>query len=327
MLSSDVVSPDQLDDVMSIFGEMDIEVVEPNHRVALSEAVVDIPEEEETEENDVPLPSDGDMAGKTGDPVRMYLREMGNVSLLSRDGEVEIAKKIEDGERLVIDHVLSCPLALQHVLELGEKLERTETWAREVTDDVDEEMDSPEEEEANTQRLLEQIRKLRELAQQGEGIKQKIRKRPLANVRRELESELGDHQRRVLESLKEMRLSRFQIDIIAEKLKKELRGLDALAVRVRNFERRTGKTAAEILAMVPSVYNKKSWQRAMGTLRMSRDAIEQMAEGIKSAWRETQWVERQLEMSRQEIDRRVCLIREGEVGANLAVVWHVQRGR
>ena len=70
--------------------------------------------------------------------------------------------------------------------------------------------------------------------------------------------------------------------------------------------------------MVSEGDSKKSWQRVVGTLRMSRDAIEQMVEGIQSAWRETQWVERQLEMSREEVARRVCSILEGERGGNLA---------
>src|ERR671912_91690 len=69
-------------------------------------------EEEEKEAED----ADNDVVGKTGDPVRMYLREMGTVSLLSREGEVEIAKKIENGENRVLDEVLSSPLALTHIL-------------------------------------------------------------------------------------------------------------------------------------------------------------------------------------------------------------------
>ena len=101
MLASDVVSPEQLDDIMSVFGEMDIEVVDAKQRLALNaqgeDASGDDPEEGEAEYD-----AEGDAAGKTGDPVRMYLREMGNVSLLSRDGEVEIAKRIEEGEGVVV---------------------------------------------------------------------------------------------------------------------------------------------------------------------------------------------------------------------------------
>ena len=159
MLPPDVVSPEQLDDVMSIFGEMDIEVVDANQRVALSAQAEDGPVEEPEDGE-----AEGDVAGKTGDPVRMYLREMGNVSLLSRDGEVEIAKKIEEGEGVVADHVLSCSAAVQHVLDLGEQLERREIRVSEVVRGVDAEADDTEEEEAHEQRLLDQIGKLRRVA-------------------------------------------------------------------------------------------------------------------------------------------------------------------
>ena len=121
MLPAEVVSPDQIDDVMSIFGEMDIEVVDSNARVTLGSAGEELAEEDE-EDKEADGEVEGDVVGKTGDPVRMYLREMGTVSLLSREGEVEIAKKIEEGENRVINEVLSNPLALRYILDLGEKL-------------------------------------------------------------------------------------------------------------------------------------------------------------------------------------------------------------
>src|ERR671918_3066675 len=112
MLPAEVVSPDQIDDVMSIFGEMDIEVVDSNQRVTLGGAGEDLADDEE-DEKEIEGEGDGDSVGKTGDPVRIYLREIGTVSLLSREGEVEIAKKIEEGEKQVISEALSCPVALR----------------------------------------------------------------------------------------------------------------------------------------------------------------------------------------------------------------------
>src|SRR6267142_2630223 len=156
MLPAEVVSPDQIDDVMSIFGEMDIEVVDANQRVSLGGAGEDLVEDEE-EEKEVESDIDGDMVGKTGDPVRMYLREMGTVSLLSREGEVEIAKKIEQGEKQVIEEVLSSPLALHYVLDLGEKLAQREIRVREIIKDGDEDAEYLEDEEVYEKRLLEQI--------------------------------------------------------------------------------------------------------------------------------------------------------------------------
>ena len=99
-------------------------------------------------------------------PVRMYLREMGTVSLLSREGEVEIAKKIEEGENRVINEVLSSPLALTYILDLGEKLSQHEIRVREIIkEEGDEDSEDFEEEEVHEKRLLDQIGKIRRTRQ------------------------------------------------------------------------------------------------------------------------------------------------------------------
>jgi RNA polymerase primary sigma factor len=156
VLSPDVVSPEQLDDVMSIFGEMDIEVVDASQRVTLNVPADDEPASVAAD-GEAEYDAEPDSVGKTGDPVRMYLREMGNVSLLSRDDEVEIAKRIEEGEEVVASQVLSCAAAIQHVLELGEMLEHGEVRVSEVVRGVDVEGEYTKEEEAHEQRLLGQI--------------------------------------------------------------------------------------------------------------------------------------------------------------------------
>lgn len=184
MLPAEVVSPDQIDDVMSIFGEMDIEVVDANQRVTLGGAGEDLAEEEE-EEKEIELDSDGDVVGKTGDPVRMYLREMGTVSLLSREGEVEIAKKIEEGEKRVIHEVLSSPLALTYVLDLGEKLAQHEIRVREIIkEEGEEDSEDFEEEEVHEKRLLDQIGKIRRLWNDREKIKRQLESKRLSAQRR-----------------------------------------------------------------------------------------------------------------------------------------------
>ena len=106
-LPSDIVSSDQIDDVMSMFGEHDIEVVDDATKMKLPDKPPEpeakaAAEEEKEEEEDAGY-------GKSNDPVRMYLRKMGSVSLLTREGEVEIAKRIEEGEKSVLTSVLASP--------------------------------------------------------------------------------------------------------------------------------------------------------------------------------------------------------------------------
>jgi RNA polymerase primary sigma factor len=186
MLPAEVVSPDQIDDVMSIFGEMDIEVVDSNQRVTLGGAGEELAEEEEEEkelDNDV----DGDVVGKTGDPVRMYLREMGTVSLLSREGEVEIAKKIEEGENRVINEVLSSPLALTYILDLGEKLVQHEIRVREIIkEEGEEDSEDFEDEEVHEKRLLDQIGKIRRTSNDREKLRRQLESKRLSAQRRQL---------------------------------------------------------------------------------------------------------------------------------------------
>jgi len=318
MLPADIVSPDQIDDVMSIFGEMDIEVIDSNQRVTLGGQAEELAEEEE-EEKEADVEVEGDIAGKTGDPVRMYLREMGTVSLLSREGEVEIAKKIEEGEKRVIEEVLSSPLALRYVLDLGEQLSRHEIRVREIIEDGDEELDYLENEEVYEKRLLDQIAKLRRLNNEREKIKRQMERKHLSGRKRKaLQEALAKQDGKILGSLEALQLNRRQAEAIVDGLKKAMDQIRALDRKVLDFEHGTGKPFLEILKMIPSGNGKKHWQRAIGALRMSHDAIQKMAEEIRSARREIKRSERDLEMPAEELKRRVQSIIEGETRANLA---------
>ncbi|HSE88081.1 MAG TPA: RNA polymerase sigma factor RpoD [Candidatus Binatia bacterium] len=319
MLPAEVVSPDQIDDVMSIFGEMDIEVVDANQRVSLGGAGEDLVEDEE-EEKEVESDIDGDMVGKTGDPVRMYLREMGTVSLLSREGEVEIAKKIEQGEKQVIEEVLSSPLALSYVLDLGEKLAQREIRVREIIKDGDEDAEYLEDEEVYEKRLLEQIAKIRRTANETERIKRQLDgKRVSAQRRQSLLQNLGKYQDKIVGGLKALQLNRRQTEAIVDGLKRAMDRMQTLERRVKDFEQKTGKAAPDIVKLVSGVNGRRrDWQRLIGSLRMGHDAIVSMAEEIKNARRDVRRIEKDLEMPAEEIKRRVWSIIEGETRANLA---------
>ncbi len=319
MLPADVVSPDQIDDVMSLFGEMDIEVIDSNQRVSLAGQAEELAEEEE-EEKEIEVEIDGDISGKTGDPVRMYLREMGTVSLLSREGEVEIAKKIEHGEKQVIEEVLSSPLALSYVLDLGKKLAEHEIRVREIIkDEGEEEQDFMEDEEVHEKRLLDHIGKLRRLAREREKIQKKLSGKSLSGKRRKAFEELVlKQQAKIIDALKALQLNRRQTETIVEGLKKAMDNVRAMDRRIAEFERKTGKAYQEILKVVPTNGHKKAWQHAVRSLRMGHDAIQRMIDDIRASKRDVRKVEKDLEMPAEEIRRRVRSIVEGETRANIA---------
>jgi RNA polymerase primary sigma factor len=320
MLPAEAVSPDQIEDVMSIFGEMDIEVVDSNQRVTLAGAGDEIADDDE-EEKEHDTDGDGDAVGKTGDPVRMYLREMGTVSLLSREGEVEIAKKIEKGENQVIHEVLTSPLALTYILALGEKLANHEIRVREIIkDEGEEDSEFLDDEEIHERRLLDQIGKIRRIVNERDRINKQLNgKRVSARRREALLVSIGKFQDRIVAGLKALQLNRRQTEAIAEGLKRAMERMQSLERRVKESEQKTGKSGAEIVRLVSGMNGrKKDWQRLAGQLRMGHDAILEMAENIKNARRDIRYVEKELEMPADEIKRRVWSIIEGETNANLA---------
>jgi len=305
---------------MSIFGEMDIEVVDANQRVTLGGTGEDLAEEEE-EEKEIELDSDGDVVGKTGDPVRMYLREMGTVSLLSREGEVEIAKKIEEGEKRVIHEVLSSPLALTYVLDLGEKLAQHEIRVREIIkEEGEEDSEDFEEEEVHEKRLLDQIGKIRRLWNDREKIKRQLEgKRLSAQRRRAFGEGVSKYNDKIVNALIGLQLNRKQTEAIADGLKRALERMHSLERRIKEFEHKVGKPSSEIIKLVNDADGrKKNWQKIIGSLRMGHDAVLHMAEEIRNARRDIRHIEKDLEIPVEEIKRRVYSIIEGETKANLA---------
>ena len=122
LLPSDIGSSDELDDIFSMFGSMGIEVVDSEQKFR---------EKSEGEEG-VELDLTPGTLDKTNDPVRMYLREMGTVPLLTREGEVEIAKRIERGKNAMLRAISRTNMAAQEVARLGERLGAREIGVRDA---------------------------------------------------------------------------------------------------------------------------------------------------------------------------------------------------
>ncbi|MFQ6078343.1 MAG: RNA polymerase sigma factor region1.1 domain-containing protein, partial [Thermodesulfobacteriota bacterium] len=150
-LPEDMISSDQMDEVLMMFDEMDIEIVDEALKASQDKEIGKLEEEGEPESLDLYS------YGRTSDPVRMYLREMGSVSLLTRDGEVEIAKRIEEGKREILEVVLNCPVAVRELIHLGKDLEEGKIGIKEITQSIDEDEVNIAEEELQRKRVLELI--------------------------------------------------------------------------------------------------------------------------------------------------------------------------
>ena len=136
LLPADITSSDELDDLFSTFGSAGIEVVDSEQKYREDKLLDRTGEGAEELELDL-TPGALD---KTNDPVRMYLREMGTVPLLTREGEVEIAKRIERGKLAVIKSISRTPTIARLIIQMGDSLKADERSIRELVTFVDEEL-------------------------------------------------------------------------------------------------------------------------------------------------------------------------------------------
>ena len=127
LLPPDITTSDELDELFTTFGNAGIEVVDSEQKYREDKLL-----DRRSEGSEVELDLTPSVIDKTNDPVRMYLREMGTVPLLTREGEVEIAKRIERGKLSVIKAVSRMPLAVQQVIDMGDAVKNGERAVRDV---------------------------------------------------------------------------------------------------------------------------------------------------------------------------------------------------
>ena len=137
-LPDDMVDAEQIESIISTFNDMGIQVYDeaPDaDALLISEtAPAGVPDEDAEEEAEAALSTVDPEFGRTTDPVRMYMREMGSVELLTREGEIEIAKRIEDGLKHMIQAISACPTTIAEILDLSGKVQRDEMRIDELVD-------------------------------------------------------------------------------------------------------------------------------------------------------------------------------------------------
>ena len=154
-LGDETPSPEQLEKIFNIFAEMDIEVIDSEKKMDIVSDQTDSATELDNETSELNL--DPGIDNSTDDPVRMYLREMGSIQLLSRDGEVEVAKRIEKGNADLIDIFSDSKLILLYLQNLTKHLKNKKIKTRHVISGLDEDDNVIEDEDKATVKLIAQF--------------------------------------------------------------------------------------------------------------------------------------------------------------------------
>jgi RNA polymerase primary sigma factor len=304
---------EEIDGVISMLGEIDVDSVETLGEGGLPKEVEEKDGEWVEEEREERSSS---FAEDTSDPVRMYLQEIGAVSLLTREQEVEIAKQIEEGEHQVREHVLLHPFVFTYLLDIADRIKAGELSERELMDEeaADEDAEEVEAGAAATDgailKTLEKLRKLREeTLQLEEAMRKKNARGRSKNARR-----LASVRNRLRRALEELQLGRRHITNIVDKLKKADRILAEQQRRVEWHEHRTKKSVAQILRLGSRLRSEdgRAVAAAARSLRMSTEDARQTVDEIRAARKATAEVEREIGMSRAELAAELRAIRGGE---------------
>ncbi len=279
MLPANMVSSEQLEDVMSMFGEMDIEIVDSDSKVSSSK------DEDLDDEDEGEVELEAGTLGRTSDPVRMYLREMGQVALLTREGEVEIAKRIEEGEALVTKVVMRTPIAAREVLLLLEKLEKGQIGVSDITRDYDDE-EGGEAEGRQRERLMGLLEELRPLDQKMKEIQAELQQEQSAKKLEKLEKQQADTREQVLELLRQVRLKDFQVAKIVDRLKEMGKQVKKGQAEIGDCEQKVNRPHAEISGYLTRMRTSEEEALAVaGELDVAGDVLLSVEKRLQAAER------------------------------------------
>jgi RNA polymerase primary sigma factor len=323
-MPEEIVSSDQIDDWLSSLGDEGIEVVDAGQGMAsaavkvpakgaaaVPEVAEVIEEEDEDEKDEEEADDDFEGYSKTNDPVRMYLRKMGSVSLLTREGEVEIAKRIEEGERRVLQVVLNSSIAVEEILELGNKLKAQKIRVKEVVRDVDEE-DAEFDEEWHTERVCKIIDKVRKSQRENEQILETLDKLPEAKKKKAREK-IQENKQEMFDQLSELRLNKKQIEKIVQKLKELVVRIEKAEQEITEVEQKISLSAKDLKKTLKEIKSSPAKGKAIAKkLGLQPEELEAAAEVIANAQRKVKRVEEEAKLSEDQLRATYKDIHEGE---------------
>jgi len=325
-----IVSSTLMDNWLTAFASEGIEIVDSSSKVKVAEQDTGeaAPEEEEgeTAEATKEAAEEAEEAKQdeddspTVDPVRMYLRKMGSVSLLTREGEVEIAKRIEEGERRVLQVVLSSSVAIEEILSLGDQLRAQKIRVKEVVKDADEE-DAQFDEQWHVERVCKLIDRVSRRWKEHEKVGEKLEAKLSEATKKKYRIQINDSRQAILDTLQEMRLKKKPIDKIVLKLKEFLERIERVNREIIGCEHKSGLSLKEFRKTLREIRSSPLRQRAVAKkLGLRPDEVEEMSRVIATAQKKKKRVEEEAKLSESVLREIVQEIQDGERMAERAKV-------
>ncbi|MDR1546018.1 MAG: RNA polymerase sigma factor RpoD [Deltaproteobacteria bacterium] len=317
-LGSEMEEPENFDAVMAIFDELDIHLADDLDVVKNDKKFVASSDEREPE-----LSFEPDAEPKVTDPVKMYLREMGQVNLLSREAEVEIAKRIESGEGQIIKSIMRTTVGLETVTDLRRRLEEGEVRLKEVVKDAEDDYEESLPAGPSAKRCDQVLALLKEIERRSIG-----QARYLRRVDGELKTAAADRRRKIFAHVEK---TAGEIERLFHRLRLERRQYDLMVSRLREWDRRFAQTRAELeqalskLRLGDATELKKFGQRLKKSpkslpakaraLGLAPEELELLRRSAQAAVQRQGELEAESKMSHEELQKVLATISRGEAQA------------
>ena len=308
-LPEDMITPDDLEDVMDLFSEKEIQLV-------------DTEEDYQDADDGVEFQEDG--ALRSPDPVKMYLHEMGSVSLLSREDETEIAKRIEAGQRQILNVIINSPVTVKEVIQIGAALKNGEIRLKDVVDIED--MFDIEEESAGA-KTLDTISAIETRQTDLKNLKVQFFHAPSSDEKEKIKHEMAKVSRDIVRMIHDIHFLPEQIELFGNRLKELKRQIETKEDLLSLYEQRFARDIDEIREIHEAICSGDADGEACAFLEkhsLTPEEFAEIAEEIIRMNREIKALEIEGGLTAHGLKKAVRVLEEAEARTNAAKTELIQ---
>jgi RNA polymerase primary sigma factor len=258
VLSEEMLSAEQIDETFAMFDDVNIEILDDK-----KERVSEIVKKKRVKQVDDPALAE---FGTVTDPVKMYLREMGMVTLLSREGEVTIAKKIEAGEQEVLKSLLETVTGVDCILDLGRHIEKGDLRPKHVLRDIDE-GDSFMDDSSQIDLFMDTLKKIRTLNEENERFREQLfKEEPDGDEQRKIKRSIARRSNKIFEALKDWRLESSVIDKVEKIIRRQIEWFDSMNKKLLVYAEKLDAPVSDLKDNLRDPEEFSRWAKERGDL-------------------------------------------------------------
>jgi RNA polymerase primary sigma factor len=304
-LPDHVVSSDQVDEMIMVFDELDIELRDDRKKPVVTKQL-----ESEKKVADVVKRLSPEAPAKVTDPVKMYFREMGLVSLLSREGEVEIAKRIEASEREVLKALTESTIGVKSISDFGDGLRNGSLRLRDVLHDADE-ADTYIEESEQTKKVLSVIDRIIRIDDENEQYREiLLGTSMISEERRRIRRKVNRRNRKIFRLVKDWRLSGGGVDSIIKRFDEQIALFEVLEKEVALHAAKARVTMTDLRNNCSTQSHLLKWLSKNSDLNDKE--IVSLADHVLAAECKTRKRESEIKMNGQSLRRILSRVAKGQ---------------